>query len=82
MAHYYQDYKQFSRSNCIVDEFIILYIIFHLPAIILLILGLNRLKTKPEKAKTLLIFAGLYFLIGAGICGAFIPMMRQMTPPN
>jgi hypothetical protein len=49
---------------------IIIYLVCHSPAIIMLILGLSRLKTRPENAKKLLIAAGIYFLIGAGICGA------------
>jgi hypothetical protein len=51
---------------------IILYLFFHTPAIIMLILGLKRLKTRPENAKKLLIAAGVYFLIGGGICGALL----------
>jgi hypothetical protein len=38
----------------------------------MLVIGLNRLKTKPDNAKKLLIAAGIYFLIGAGICGAML----------
>jgi hypothetical protein len=49
--------------------FISLYILFHLPAFILLIIGLVLLKSKPRTAKTLLIIAGVYFLVGGGICG-------------
>jgi hypothetical protein len=45
------------------------YLVAHLPAIILLIVGLKRLKTKPKGAKIMLIIAGVYFLVGAGICG-------------
>jgi hypothetical protein len=51
---------------------LIIYLICHIPAFILLILGVNRLKTKPDNAKRLLIAAGIYFLIGAGICGALL----------
>lgn len=51
---------------------IIIYLICHTPAIIMLILGLIRLKRRPENAKNLLIAAGIYFLIGAGICGAWL----------
>lgn len=51
---------------------IIIYLVCHIPAIILLILGLTRLKSRPENAKKLLIAAGIYFLIGGGICGALI----------
>ncbi len=51
---------------------IIIYLVCHIPAIILLILGLTRLKSRPENAKKLLIAAGIYFLIGGGICGALL----------
>jgi len=53
----------------IVFLVIIIYLICHIPAIILLILGLYRLKKRPENAKKLLIAASVYFLIGGGICG-------------
>jgi len=56
----------------ILPLIIIAYLALHIPAIILLILGLSRLKTRPENAKNLLIAAGIYFLIGAGICGAML----------
>jgi hypothetical protein len=49
---------------------IFIYLVFHYPAFVMLILGLDRLKTRPKSAKRLLIAAGIYFLIGAGICGA------------
>lgn len=49
-----------------------MYLFFHTPAIILLIMGLRRRKTKPKTAKILLIIAGIYFLIGTGICGSIL----------
>ena len=58
--------------NTIVPLILIIYLVCHIPAIIMLILGLNRLKTRPENAKKLLIAAGIYFLIGGGICGALL----------
>lgn len=51
---------------------IIIYLICHIPAIILLIVGFSRLKSNPENAKKFLIAAGIYFLIGAGICGSLL----------
>jgi hypothetical protein len=51
---------------------VIIYLVCHIPAIILLILGLNKLKSRPKNAKYLLIAAGVYFLIGGGICGALL----------
>lgn len=58
--------------NGILPIVIIIYLVCHIPAIIMLVIGLNRLKTKPDNAKKLLIAAGIYFLIGAGICGAML----------
>ncbi|HET6224831.1 MAG TPA: hypothetical protein VFF27_01035 [Bacteroidia bacterium] len=52
--------------------FVLIYIICHIPAIVLLILGLVRLKSRPENAKKLLIAAGIYFIVGGGICGALL----------
>jgi len=56
----------------VLELIIIIYLVCHSPAIIMLVLGLSRLKTKPENAKKLLIAAGIYFLIGGGICGAIL----------
>jgi hypothetical protein len=58
--------------NDIFSLIIIIYLVFHTPAIIMLILGLNRLKTRPENAKKLLTAAGIYFVIGGGICGVLL----------
>lgn len=52
--------------------FLIVYLIFHIPAIILLILAFVKRKKKPELATKLLIGAGIYFLIGGGICGVML----------
>jgi len=56
----------------ILPLIVIIYLISHIPAFILLFVGLSKLKKKPVKAKQLLILAGIYFLIGAGICGALL----------
>ena len=48
------------------------YLILHTPAIIMLIVGLLKYKTKPTLGKNLMIAASIYFLIGAGICGALL----------
>jgi hypothetical protein len=56
---------------------IIIYLVCHIPAIIMLILGSNRLKTRPENAKKLFIAAGIYFLIGGGICGALLTALYK-----
>jgi len=58
--------------NGILPLIIIIYLVCHSPAIIMLIIGLTRLKSRPENAKKLLIAAGIYFLIGGGICGALL----------
>ena len=52
--------------------FVLVYLFCHIPAIVLLILGLKRLKDRPENAKKLLIAAGIYFIIGGGICGILL----------
>jgi hypothetical protein len=49
---------------------IIWNLVYFLPGIIMLIIGLTRLKTRPENARKFLIGAGVYFLIAGGICGA------------
>jgi hypothetical protein len=48
------------------------YLILHLPAIILLIVGLVRRNRKKKNAKIFLIIAGIYFIIGAGVCGMIL----------
>ncbi len=48
---------------------IVVYLVLHLPAIIMLVIGLRLKERKPKTSKTLLILAGVYFLVGAGICG-------------
>lgn len=52
--------------------FIVAYLICHIPAFILLIIGFVKLKKKPQVAKKLFIAALIYFLIGAGVCGALL----------
>lgn len=49
-----------------------IYIVAHLPAIILIIIGISKLKTNPTNAKTMLIIAGIYIIIGTGICGSML----------
>ncbi len=51
---------------------ILIYVICHIPAFIMLFTGLAILKRKPEKARKLMIAAGIYFLIGGGICGSLL----------
>jgi low temperature requirement protein LtrA len=52
--------------------FLIIFLIMHLPSIILGIIGLAIRKDKPKKAKTLFIIAGVYLLVSYGTCGAMI----------
>jgi len=58
--------------NDMLSLIVLIYFVCHLPAFILLIVGLSRRKTKPENAKLLLTIAGIYFLVGGGICGALL----------
>ncbi len=46
-----------------------MYLLCHSPAIICIIVGLFIRKKNPDLAKKLFIFSGVYFVIGAGICG-------------
>lgn len=55
---------------------IAIYLISHIPAILLLISGFYYKKTKPDHAKILFILAGVYFIIGGGICGA---MLKELS---
>ena len=51
---------------------IFIVLLYWLIPITLLIVGLVRIKSRPENAKKLLIGAGILFLVGAGICGALL----------
>lgn len=51
---------------------VLLYLIWLAPVIIMLLLGLSRLYSRPESAKKLFIAAGIYFMIGGGICRSMI----------
>jgi hypothetical protein len=58
--------------NSYLPIILVVYVILHSPAIILVIVGLVRRKTHPENSKMLFTIAGIYFLIGAGICGLLL----------
>ena len=45
-----------------------IFVLLYSPAIIALLIGLFRLRKKPNSAKKFLIFAGVYVIIGLGIC--------------
>jgi hypothetical protein len=58
-----------------MDGFIVLIglvLLYWLIPISLLIVGLIRIKSRPENAKKLLITAGILFLVGAGFCGILL----------
>lgn len=52
--------------------FFIVYLLLHLPAILALIFGIAKSEKNPESSKKMLIFALVYFIIGGGMCGAFL----------
>ncbi|MBT30086.1 MAG: hypothetical protein CMO01_10540 [Thalassobius sp.] len=62
---------QFLEISIQFLDIFILYLIGHSPAILLLIIGFALKKSKPKAAKVLFIIAGIYFVIGAGVCGSF-----------
>ena len=45
---------------------ILVYLVCHIPAFILLILGISGLRKGHSNAKKLLIIAGIYFIVGRG----------------
>lgn len=50
---------------------LILTLLFWITPVILFLNGLEQLKTKPGKAKIMMIVSGIWLLIGLGCCGAF-----------
>ena len=51
---------------------IIIVLGYWLTPLILIILGLTRLKSKPENAKNFLIISVVMLVVGAGFCGALL----------
>ena len=52
-----------------MDEgLIVLYLLFHFPAFMMLLWRLKNFKKDPIQAKKVLIAAGIYFLVGGGLC--------------
>jgi hypothetical protein len=49
-----------------------LVLLYWLIPISLLIVGLTRIKSRPDNAKKLLIAASILLLVGAGVCGALL----------
>ena len=56
----------------IVYLLIFAVVLYWLIPIILIIVGLVRIRSRPENAKKLLIVAGILLLVGAGVCGALL----------
>ncbi len=48
------------------------YLVFCIPAFLMLIVGVFTRKKHPEFAKGYFIAACIYFLIGAGLCGLLL----------
>lgn len=55
-------------EGVLVILFLIL-ISYWLTPIILIIIGFTRLKSNPQSAKSLFIYAGIILTIGIGVCG-------------
>lgn len=51
---------------------ILVYLIYHSPALVMLIVGLFIRKSKPKAAKVLFILSAIYFVVGAGVCGLLL----------
>jgi hypothetical protein len=51
---------------------IIIVIAYWLTPLILIILGITRLKSKPENAKMLFIISAIMLIVGAGFCGIML----------
>jgi hypothetical protein len=64
-----RDSLSFNERNNIFSR---LSVVVLLIPISLFIVGLVRLKSRPENAKKLLIAAGILLLVGAGVCGALL----------
>lgn len=49
-----------------------LLFLFWITPVIMLIVGLTRLKSRPKNAKTLIIIAGIWLVVGVGACGSML----------
>jgi len=58
--------------NGMIYLLIFLVVLYWLIPIILIIVGLVRIRSRPENAKKLLIVAGILLLVGAGVCGVLL----------
>ncbi len=59
-------------SSGSLDFILYLLIIFWMIPVIILIVGLTRLKSRPKNAKTLIIIAGIWLVVGGGFCGSML----------
>jgi len=62
-------FNQGSGNQYLILALVIILLILS-PAIILCIIGFSLRRKKPKTSKTLFIIAGVYLLIGIGLCGA------------
>ena len=62
-----------------IGKIIGIYLVLHLPAIMILVIGIFIRKTEPQNAKKMFIAAGVYFLIGAGLCGMLLDMDSKLS---
>ncbi len=53
----------------VVVLLIVAIVMYWLSILVLFIIGLTRLRSRPDNAKKLLILSGILLLIGTGICG-------------
>lgn len=58
--------------NGMIYLLIFAVVLYWLIPIILIIVGLVRIRSRPENAKKLLIVAGILLLVGAGFCGVLL----------
>lgn len=55
-----------------LDFLIIPLLLFWVIPIVMLIVGLTRLKSRPKNAKILLIVSGIWLVVGGGCCGGLL----------
>ena len=58
--------------DSIVYLIMVIYFIAHLPAFIMLGIGIGIRKEKKTRSKNLIIGALIYFIVGGGICGSIL----------
>lgn len=58
--------------NSYLCAFLTIYFICHIPAFLLLIIGLIIRHKNKERATLMFILSGIYFLIGGGICAILL----------